>query len=35
MKFCAKWDMQRLTDSAAEFAEILNQGIDTVSMVNE
>lgn len=34
MKFCAKWDLQRLTDSATEFAEILNQGIDTVSMVH-
>lgn len=34
LKFCAKWNMQRLSDSATEFAEILNQGIDTVDMID-
>jgi 5'-3' exonuclease len=28
MKFCAKWNLQKLSDSATEFAEILNQGIE-------
>jgi len=26
MKFCAKWDMQRLADDATEFATMLNKG---------
>ena len=26
MKFCAKWDLQRLADDAPEFATMLNKG---------
>ena len=35
MKFCAKWDLQRLSESASEMAEIMNAGIKEVSMVEE
>lgn len=34
MKFCAKWDLQRLSDSASDFGEILNAGIKESAMVN-
>ena len=33
MKFCSKWNMQRLTDSAGDFAEILGKGITDSKMV--
>ena len=34
MKFCAKWDLQRLSDSANDFGDILNAGIKNVTMVD-
>ena len=34
MKFCSKWNMQRLSDSAGDFAEILGKGITESKMVN-
>ena len=34
MKFCAKWDLQRLSDSASDFGEILNAGIKESAMVD-
>ena len=34
MKFCAKWNMQRLSDSANDFGEILNAGIKESAMVS-
>lgn len=33
MKFCSKWDLQRLSESATEFGEILNAGIKESGMV--
>ncbi len=33
MKFCAKWDLQRLSETATELGEILNAGIKEPSMV--
>ena len=33
MKFCSKWNMQRLSDSAGDFAEILGKGITESKMV--
>jgi 5'-3' exonuclease len=27
MKFCARWNLQRLSDNASDFAEILNKGV--------
>jgi hypothetical protein len=32
MKFCAKWNMQRLSDNATDFADILNSGIKNSAM---
>jgi hypothetical protein len=34
MKFCSKWNMQRLSDSAGDFAEILGKGIIDSRMVD-
>ena len=34
MKFCSKWNMQRLSDSANDFGEILNAGIKESAMVS-
>lgn len=34
MKFCSKWNMQRLADSASDFAEILGKGIEDSRMVD-
>ena len=34
MKFCSKWNMQRLSDSAGDFAEILGKGITESKMVD-
>lgn len=34
MKFCSKWNMQRLSDNAGDFAEILGRGITESQMVN-
>lgn len=34
MKFCAKWNLQRLSDAPTEFADILNTGIKEVGMVD-
>jgi hypothetical protein len=34
MKFCAKWDLQRLSENPTEFADILNTGIKEVGMVD-
>jgi 5'-3' exonuclease len=34
MKFCSKWNMQRLSDSASDFAEILSKGITESQMVD-
>ena len=34
MKFCSKWNMQRLSDSAGDFAEILGKGIVDSRMVD-
>jgi 5'-3' exonuclease len=34
MKFCSKWNMQRLADSAGDFAEILGKGIVDSKMVD-
>lgn len=34
MKFCAKWNLQRLSDTPTEFADILNTGIKEVGMVD-
>jgi 5'-3' exonuclease len=34
MKFCAKWDLQRLSENPTEFADILNTGIKEVSMID-
>jgi hypothetical protein len=33
MKFCSKWNMQRLSDSAGDFAEILGKGIKESRMI--
>lgn len=33
MKFCAKWNLQRLSESATDFGEILNTGIKESKMV--
>jgi hypothetical protein len=33
MKFCAKWNLQRLSENPTEFADILNTGIKEVGMV--
>lgn len=33
MKFCAKWNLQKLSENPSEFAEFLNRGIDRVTMV--
>lgn len=33
MKFCAKWNMQRLSDNAGDFAEILGKGIKESRMI--
>lgn len=33
MKFCSKWNMQRLSDSAGDFAEILGKGIEESRMI--
>ena len=33
MKFCSKWDLQRLGDAAGDFGTILNAGIKEVGMV--
>jgi hypothetical protein len=33
MKFCSKWNMQRLSDSAGDFAEILGKGITESKMI--
>jgi hypothetical protein len=34
MKFCSKWNMQRLSDSAGDFAEILGKGITESKMIS-
>ena len=34
MKFCSKWNMQRLADSAGDFSEILGKGIEDSRMVD-
>ena len=34
MKFCAKWNMQRLSENPTEFAEILGKGITDSKMVD-
>jgi hypothetical protein len=33
MKFCSKWNLQRLSDNATDFGDILNAGIKKVTMV--
>jgi 5'-3' exonuclease len=33
MKFCAKWNLQKMSENPGEFAEFLNRGIDRVTMV--
>jgi len=33
MKFCSKWNMQRLSDSASDFAEILGKGVKDSRMI--
>ena len=33
MKFCAKWNLQRLSESATDFGEILNTGIKESKMI--
>lgn len=33
MKFCAKWNLQKMSENPNDFAEFLNRGIDRVTMV--
>lgn len=33
MKFCAKWNLQKMSENPNDFAEFLNRGIDQVTMV--
>lgn len=33
MKFCAKWNLQKMSENPSDFADFLNRGIDQVTMV--